>query len=127
MARVAASDPEIRDFRSARMESPEGLGIARARWESSPEGQSGKPPGDPSIGRLTRRLAAPALLDLAGFWVMWHLRGGFEGLRQMGLSRSSIYRRVSLFRTATGTHPDEYVFPGITLDLTAYQEREIPD
>jgi hypothetical protein len=108
------------------MESPEGRGIARARWEASPEGKSGNRAGDPSIGLLTRRLAAPAMIDIAGFWVMWHLRGGFEGLRQMGLSRSSIYRRISLFRTATGQHPDEYEFPGISLDLKAYQARSRP-
>lgn len=108
------------------MDSPEGRGIARARWEASPEGKAGKAGGDPAMGRFQRWMAAPAMLDLAGFWVMWHLRGGFEGLRAMGLSRSSIYRRVAAFRTATGMHPDEYVFPGITLDLAAYQEREIP-
>ena len=117
---------EPRDFRSDRMESPEGRGIARDRWEASPEGRAGKLGGDPAMGRFTRWMAAPAMLDLAGFWVMWHLRGGFEGLQQMGLSRSSIYRRISLFRKATGMHPDEYVFPGITLDLKSYQEREIP-
>ena len=127
MAKAALADSEIRDYRSARMDSSEGRGIARARWEATPEGRSGKRAGDPSLGRITRHLAAPALLDIAGFWVMWPLRGGFEGLRQTGLSRSSIYRRVSLFRTATGMHPDEYVFPGITLDLKAYQEREIPE
>jgi hypothetical protein len=127
MGRDATGEVEPRDFRSARMDSPEGRGIARARWEESPEGQSQETPGDPSLGRFARWVAAPTALDLAGFWVMWPLRGGFEGLRLMGLSRSSIYRRVSLFRRATGMHPDEYVFPGITLDLTAYQEREIPD
>ena len=124
---MASGGGELRDYRSARMESPEGLGIARARWQASPEGKSGKPAGDPSLGFVSRRLAAPALIDMTGFWVLWHLRGGFEGLRQMGLSRSSIDRRVSLFRTATGKHPDEYEFPGIELDLVAYQEREIPD
>ena len=72
---------------------------------------------------LVRWMAAPALLDLMGFWVMWHLRGGFEGLRATGLSRSSIYRRVRLFRTAIGMHPDEFVFPGIKLDLEEYQAR----
>jgi hypothetical protein len=125
MAARAESD-EPRDFRSDRMDSPEGRGIARARWEASPDGRAGKAGGDPALGRITRRLAAPTMLDLAGFWVMWHLRGGFEGLQAMGLSRSSIYRRVSSFRKATGMHPDEYVFPGIKLDLKAYQEREIP-
>lgn len=126
MAGTTTRDVEARDFRSERMESPEGRGIARARWEASPEALSGRPAGDPSMGRFTRRIAAPAMLDLAGFWVMWHLRGGFEGLQQMGLSRTTIYRRISRFRKATGMHPDEYVFPGITLDLGAYQEREIP-
>jgi hypothetical protein len=109
------------------MDSPEGRGIALARWKESPEGKAGKRGGAEDIGPVARWLAAPTMVDLTGFWVMWHLRGGFEGLRKMGLSRSSIYRRVSQFRQATGVHPDEFVFPGITLDMQAYQEREIPD
>ncbi|WP_424700189.1 hypothetical protein [Gaiella sp.] len=116
------------DYRSERMESPEGRGIARARWEASPDGRAGRlVGGDEGTHPLVRWMAAPALLDLMGFWVMWHLRGGFEGLRATGLSRSSIYRRVRLFRTATGMHPDEFVFPGVTLDLAEYQARAIPD
>ncbi|WP_411278232.1 hypothetical protein, partial [Gaiella sp.] len=126
MAESLSSD-EIRDFRSARMDSPEGRGIARARWEATSEGLSGPRAADVRLNRLERWAAAPVVLDLAGFWVMWHLRGGFDGLRQMGLSRSSIYRRVSNFRKATGMHPDEYVFPGINLDLTEYQAREMPE
>lgn len=118
---------EAVDFRSDRMDSPEGRGIARARWEASPEGRTGKWGGDEDLGWLSRWVAAPTMVDLTGFWVMWHLRGGFEGLQKMGLSRSSIYRRVALFRKATGVHPDEFEFPGIALDLKAYQEREIPD
>lgn len=121
------SSDEIRDFRSARMDSPEGRGIARRRWEATGTGLSGPRADDVALNRLERWAAAPVVLDLAGFWVMWHLRGGFEGLQEMGLSRSSIYRRVSNFRKATGMHPDEYVFPGIQLDLMEYQAREIPD
>jgi hypothetical protein len=107
------------------MESPEGLGIARARSDAARE--TVKVRRSAGLNRLERWAAAPVVLDLAGFWVMWHLRGGFEGLREMGLSRSSIYRRVSNFRKATGKHPDEYVFPGVLIDLKAYLEREIPD
>jgi hypothetical protein len=125
---VSGYAEERPDYRSERMESPEGKGIARARWEASPDGIAGKRVGgDEGIHPLVRRIAAPVLIDLTGFWVMWHLRGGFEGLRATGLSRSSIYRRISNFRTATGMHPDEYVFPGINLDLAEYQAREIPD
>ena len=60
-----------------------------------------------------------------GFWVVWHLEGGFEGLRATGMSRASIYRRVKLFRIAFGMHPDEFVMPGVTLDLEEYQARAI--
>lgn len=117
-----------RDFRSDRMDSPEGRGIARARWEASPDGRAGKPLASPAdLNWFERWAAAPVVVDLAGFWMMWHLRGGFEGLRQMGLSRSSIYRRISTFRRTFGVHPDEYAWPGIELNLKAYQEREIPE
>ncbi len=47
---------------------------------------------------------------------MWHLEGGYEGLRRLGLSRSAIYRRINSFRTRFGEHPDVYKFPGVTLD-----------
>jgi hypothetical protein len=45
-----------------------------------------------------RKIAVPVMLDLMGFWLAWHLEGGFEGLQRLGMSRASIYRRVSLFR-----------------------------
>jgi hypothetical protein len=38
------------------------------------------------------------------------------------MSRASIYRRIKLFRIALGAHPDEFVLPGITLDLAAHRE-----
>ena len=65
--------------------------------------------------------AVPVMLDLLGFWLAWHLEGGFEGLQRMGMSRASIYRRISLFRRSLGVHPDEYMPAGITLDIAAYQ------
>ena len=52
----------------------------------------------------------------------WQLEGGFEGLRRIGMSRSAIYRRVKLFRSMTGLHPDEYVMPGVEIDVKAYRE-----
>jgi hypothetical protein len=35
------------------------------------------------------------------------------------MSRSSIYRRIKLFRRVFGMHPDDYEFPGVTIDLDA--------
>ena len=69
-----------------------------------------------------RKYAAGSIVDLIGFWAVWHLEGGFEGLQRMGMSRASIYRRIKLFRIAFGAHPDEFEMPGITLDLAAFRE-----
>ena len=109
-----------RDFRSERMESPEGKGIARRGWESY-VGAVGKVT-TPAVKPLVRKYAAGSVVDLVGFWAVWHLEGGFEGLRRMGMSRASIYRRIKLFRVAFGAHPDEFEMPGISLDLVAFRE-----
>ena len=109
----------VTDFRSDRMESPEGRGIARRAWDGY-TGAVGKV-ATPALRPLVRLYAAGSIVDLIGFWAVWHLEGGFEGLRRMGMSRASIYRRVKLFRVAFGAHPDEFVMPGITLDVEAYR------
>src|ERR1035437_7566217 len=108
------------DFRARRMPSPEGRGIARAAWEAYARAVNRTlgPPLRPMI----RDVSTTVVADLIGFYVMWHLLGGFEGLRELGMSRSAIYRRVSAFRSAFGVHPDEADFPGINLDVAAYQQ-----
>ena len=102
------------------MESPEGRGIARRAWDGY-TGAVGKV-ATPALRPFVRMYAAGSIVDLVGFWAVWHLEGGFEGLQRMGMSRASIYRRVKLFRIAFGAHPDEFVMPGITLDLVAFRE-----
>ena len=48
-----------------------------------------------SVGRV----AAHRIEELLGFWVLWQTSGGFEGLQlRFGMSESTIFRRVSLFR-----------------------------
>ena len=101
------------------MESPEGRGIARRAWDGY-TGAIGKV-ATPALRPLVRMYAAGSIVDLVGFWAVWHLEGGFEGLQRLGMSRASIYRRVKLFRIAFGAHPDEFVMPGITLDLEAFR------
>jgi hypothetical protein len=109
----------VPDFRSNRMESPEGYGIARRAWEGY-TGAMGKVT-TPVLRPLVRLYAAGSIVDLVGFWAVWHLEGGFEGLQRMGMSRASIYRRVKLFRIAFGAHPDEFVMPGVKVDLEDYR------
>jgi hypothetical protein len=98
------------------MESPEGKGIAHRAWEAYASAVR----ESPVVQTLARKTAIPVSVDLVGFWLVWHLEGGFEGLRRLGMSRASIYRRIKLFRIATGVHPDEFQLRGVTLDLEAY-------
>ena len=116
------ADP-VTDFRSDRMPSPEGKGIARRAWDAyaAQVNKLAGPAIQPLARKAAEKVAVPVLLDLMGFWLAWHLEGGFEGLQAMGMSRASIYRRVSLFRRTLGVHPDEYMPAGITLDIAAYQ------
>lgn len=107
------------DFRSDRMPSPEGRGTARARvrqvWDAYTRLL------EPVVGPLMVPVARGATFDLVGFYLAWHLHGGFEGLqRDLGMSRSAVYRRVALFRKTFGAHPDEFILPGVTFDVEAY-------
>jgi hypothetical protein len=106
----------VTDFRSDRMESPEGKGIARRAWDAYAEAIENSPVAQ----TFARKLAIPVSTDLLGFWLLWHLEGGFEGMRRLGMSRATIYRRIKMFRTLMGSHPDEYTVPGVTLDVAAY-------
>ena len=113
------------DYRQQRSPSPDGEGKARSSlaraWNAyaktvEPISKALTKPLSPIITPLARG----ATFDLIGFWFAWHTCGGFEGLQsQLGMSRSAIYRRISLFRTAFGAHPDSYQFPGVTIDLDA--------
>jgi hypothetical protein len=102
------------------MESPEGRGVARRAWDAY-SGAVGKV-ATPALRPLVQKYAAGSMVDLVGFWVVWHLEGGFEGLLRLGMSRASVYRRIKLFRMAFGAHPDEFEMPGVSLDLAAYRE-----
>lgn len=108
------------DFRSERMETPEGRGVARRAWDAY-AGAVGKVT-TPALRPFVQMYAAGSIVDLIGFWAVWHLEGGFEGLQRMGMSRASIYRRIKLFRIAFGAHPDEFEMPGIKLDLVDFRD-----
>jgi hypothetical protein len=118
----APEQPE--DFRSQRMQSPDGKGLARRAWDAY-AGTVAKVVASPPIQPAIQRYGAATAVDLFGFWLVWHLEGGFEGLRRSGMSRSAIYRRLRLFRKLFGAHPDEFEMPGVTIDLAAFQEGKI--
>ena len=113
------------------MESAEGKGIARRAWEACRRTVNAAPGYDayaravnraaaPVTDPLVRHVAAGTVVDLFGFWMVWHLDGGFEGLLELGWNRATIYRKINAFRKITGQHPDEFQMPGVTFDLEEY-------
>jgi hypothetical protein len=102
------------------MPSVEGRGRARAAWEAYKaatqkyvEPVVEKTP----LGDAVRSVSANRIGDALGFWLMWKVYGGFEGLQSVGMTRSSIFRKVALFRQFFGVHPDEFELPGVTVDI----------
>lgn len=110
------------DFRASRMPTSEGHGRARTEalraWGAYQ--RAVKKVAEPIVRPIAREGAGATVVDLVGFWLLWQLEGGFEGLLGLGMSRASVYRRVSLFRKSFGAHPDDFEFPGVTVDVDAY-------
>jgi hypothetical protein len=102
------------DFRSEKSNSYEGEGVARRAW-----GRYEKALGR-ALSPVSRRIAESWTAEMIGFWVVWHLHGGFDGLRATGMSEATIWRKIKRFRIAFGEHPDTYKFPGVKLDPEAY-------
>jgi hypothetical protein len=123
------------DYRSEKMDSIEGLGVARRRWF----GYLGSLPPDvlkatdflsQGTGEFIRSHASVAELrkisegakeysELIGFWVAWHVAGGFDELENSGWHRATIFRKIKRFRDSYGAHPDEYEFSWLKIDLEA--------
>ena len=106
------------DFRSSPSETPEGKGRARRAWDaySNAVGVVASPLLDPTSKRIAMALSG----DLLGFWLSWHLNGGFEGLVESGMHPSTVWRKVKRFRTILGVHPDEFRVDGVSIDPAAF-------
>jgi hypothetical protein len=117
----------VADFRSERMPSPDGHGNAKAAWRRAWDAYSAAV--GPVLEPAVRPIARTVTFDAMGFWLAWHLEGGFEGMQsRLGMSRSAIYRRLSLFRRATGKHPDDWKLAGVQINVEEYiRERAAAD
>ncbi len=104
------------------MASAEGEGRARQIWKGYRKAidKTVMPVVAPLVQPGTQALARRWLSELVGFWVLWHLYGGFEGLEALGMHQATIWRKVSRFRQVFGEHPDVFSMPGITIDPQAY-------
>jgi hypothetical protein len=115
------------------MDSLEGAGIARRRWkefhDAVPDdvwqdiGEARGPAVEPkndALDEAIRHDIAEAVIEranLLGFWLAWHLAGGFAELEQGGWHRATIHRRIRRFRECYDCHPDEFRLPWLRLDL----------
>lgn len=101
------------------MPSRDGVGLAAGRWSDAVRRLAEAALLGPTED-TARRVALGTVQSLVGFWVLWHLEGGFDGLKRIGYSEATIYRKIKSFRESFGDHPDTFQFPGITIDPDAY-------
>lgn len=120
--------PSIPDYRAEKSDSVEGSGHAAARWATFhsrldedvlAEAFPGRAETEELTDTVREDIAHQALgeSELIGFWVAWHLAGGFANLERGGWHRATVFRKIRAFRSAFGAHPDDYRFSWITLDL----------
>ena len=104
------------------MESPEGQGLAKKAWKSYVKAVDRRTPPfvKARVQTALEPLGSQMVEDMIGFWVMWHLYGGFEGLQEFGMHKSTIWRKVARFRKMTGQHPDIFTMPGISINPADY-------
>ncbi len=109
----------VTDFRSDPSDSAEGSGKARRALDAYARGFDRAT--DTVLGPMSLAWARRFTEDTMGFWLLWHLLGGFEGLERFGMHKTTIWRKVRKFRQMNeGVHPDDYVMPGVTIDRVAF-------
>jgi hypothetical protein len=58
---------------------------------------------------LAKEVAGATVQRMVGFWVMWHLAGGFEGLLATGwLSQTAVYRSRGEFHRIMGMEVEAF-------------------
>jgi hypothetical protein len=146
---MRAVEPDHRsergDYRSSPMDSLEGYGIARSRYQAfhlaipnevhqeiaERRIDAGLEPDlgwRHSVFPEVNKVMAQHLKEeseLIGFYVAWHTYGGFDKLEQAGWHRATIHRKIRRFRDRYGKHPDEYRFSWMKLNLEQHWNEEI--
>lgn len=122
------------DYRSEKMGSSEGLNRARSRWfgfvgtirkdvldalgwanDSNWAAFLRRRADDPEVQQIYRDTKEQS--ELIGFWVTWHLLGGFDQMEKQGWNRATLFRKIKRFRDHYDMHPDEYEFPWLKIDF----------
>lgn len=114
---VTVTERDTTDYRSQKAPSREGKfrnayeAYARAVRKLSDAGYL------PGITQVAEVIARTRATNMFGFWLVWQLNGGFEGMKRMGMSDAAIWRHVKAFRDALGEHPDDFKMPGVSIDV----------
>jgi hypothetical protein len=108
------------DLRKQRSGSSEGTGRAHRAWDAYAQVVNRATPA--AVDRAVERLAKSWTEELLGFWLCWHVYGGFEGLERAGWERRTIFRRLRRFRLVFKKHPDEYSVVGVDVDPQVFWE-----
>lgn len=125
------------DYRDDKMATLEGHGIAASLWQEFLDDEledlaeqaydEGRvKPAQPRLENwpddLRDEVASEVReeSELLGFWLAWHLAGGFRQLEVSGWHRATIFRKVRQFRDSYSVHPDQADFPWLTIDLRTY-------
>jgi hypothetical protein len=74
----------------------------------------------PIIGPSMKAAGRQSVAGELGFWMLWRLYGGDEGLRRYGFHPTTIHRKVSRFKETFGAHPDDFMLPGVEIDSQKY-------
>ena len=76
----------------------------------------------PALGPSAKAVEREWVAGGLGFWVLWHLYGGPEGLRHYGFHPATIHRKAGRFKETFGADPDDFVLPGVAIDPKQYWE-----
>lgn len=63
----------------------------------------------PGVSTVSLGIASSTVQRLLGFWLMWHLYGGRQGLLAQGvMAESTLYRQIGEFRRLFGQDVSEW-------------------
>lgn len=79
---------------------------------------------DPIMEPLAKGISISMVSRLMGFFVSWHLFGGFEGLKSAGWSRVTIWKNRGQFEHAFGVQVED-AWPELAAAVVAMRRDDV--
>lgn len=74
----------------------------------------------PAVGQI----AASTVTRLVGFWLMWHLMGGYEGMRALGWGKTATWKNRIQFREVFGVEVEDFM-PEQAAEVLAWRDQPV--